>query len=342
MKNRTIILWTYWIILLLLIPGRSQGQSQDQPATEFKQLNAQGAFLNGEWNSPSSFSFSEEQDEVETDAHPAQLSSQELSLRYMSSQTKWKDGHFILEAYEMNPLDKNIWEEVMEYYGIHGDDASVKVMANKIQSNDLIPARILEYHKLMVSLADENSVILSHGEWDTAALQIAISQSTKKVNVLNVHWLREQAYLDNGLMNVGVHSPAIKAKASDMIKEMLQKNGQVRLHITLSQNKNLLSGLSDRLKLEGLSFRLSDDGQAATRQIQCWKELKAKQPFKDPAFNSEITYFELNYLPILVSMENYALTNGVKSDADWARKWMNELTKRAGMEPLAPSKIKKN
>ena len=326
-------------ILMMIVPYISYAQSQESPVRQFRTLNDQGAYLKGDWNSPSSFN--EAAGDLESSLDES-LNANELALHYMTSEEKLKDGHFILKAYVLAPYDKSIWEEVMEYYGIIGDDASVKVMADKIEKAGLIPDRILDFHKLLVSQVQTGSVVLSHGEWDTAALQIAIAAKNKKVSVINIHWLREQAFLDDALSRYNLARPIKKERASDLIKDLINKNSNVNIHLTLSQNHSLLEGLGDRLKLEGLAFRIDGEAQAEQLQIQCWKELKSKLPFKDMSSDSRVTRFELNYLPILSSMENYSLLSGNKADADWARSWMNTLTQRASVPNVPISSYRKN
>jgi len=310
----------------------SVAQNISEDLQDFKQLNQEGTFLEGDWNSPSSY----RQELGMNDSLIYRSNAQNKALFYSTSETKMKDGDFILEAYQADKEDRSLWEEVMEYYGMTHDIASVKVMADKISSQVLIPARVITYHRLLLAQLKPGSVVISHGEWDTACLQIAVAQSNIDVIIINVHWLRDPGYLSAGLEKIGMKAPSLKSKASDCILDLVKKNPNRQFHITLSQNKTLLTELKNELTLEGLSFIIGSGAQSSSSMIQSFNALKTLTPFLTRSSDIRVSRFELNYLPLLVRMEKYALNARLQEDATWARSWMDELRIRAG-QPIIKS-----
>lgn len=297
----------------------------------FERDRASGDFLNNGWNVAPDI---EEQINSETDGNVLTLHQSILS--YLGSDNKMENADLLMTSYQNAPSDKALWPYVLVHYGMSGDEASLRDMADKMNGNALIPEEQKSFHRLLLADMDSKDVVISHGLWDTATLLMVNSETGGNVSIICLDWFKDPLFRSASMQSMGLVAPDVKSSASETLIDFQNRNPGFNIHLAPTVNKTLLKALGDRLILTGLSFSMSKSEDASAELINAWQALK-KEKITEEVFSSSYLPWHRNYLPLLIRMETFFGQTGRLEDFRLCREWMNEITDGLGI-PRIPKR----
>ncbi len=297
----------------------------------FERDRATGDFQNNGWNVAPDI-----EEHINSETVGNVLTLQQSTLSYLGSDNKMERADLLMTSYQNAPSDKALWPYVLVHYGMSGDEASLRDMAEKMNGNGLIPEEQKSFHRLLLAEMDGKDVVISHGLWDTATLLMVNSETGGNVSIICLDWFRDPLFRSTRMQSMGLVAPDVKSSASETLIEFQNRNPEFDIHLAPTLNKTLLGDLEGRLSLTGLSFSMSKNEDASAEMLSAWQSLKNEKETEE-VFASSYRPWHRNYLPLLIRMETFFGQTGQLEDVRLCREWMNEITDGLGI-PRIPKR----
>jgi len=256
---------------------------------------------------------------------------------YKNASLKSTMGEPLLRAREMDPDNTDILDELMGYYEIKGDQASMEEIATEMTSKNKYASEIVNYQASVLSNIEANSILITNGEWDTYPSIGLQSTFAKDIVIVNLNLLEDTEYCTDRLTQKGLIVPAYQAnQKAQFISALEQQNSDRAFYLGLTVDKAILRELKNDLQLAGLTFRYRgkiDPGEMAT----FWRKHIDKKALEQKAATKTLCDFKLNYLPMMSALKLYHRALGNDNKAAELDRLMRELLAQAGKSQLIKS-----
>lgn len=272
-------------------------------------------------------------------------------LMHWDGGTGTADPKYLNKAYEINPNDPRIFDDILIHGEMERNESLFHEMAMKMyQTNDL-PYPMLNWAWNLLSELDENAIVFSAGDNDTYALWLTQEGKNyrKDVQVINTYLITEPVYRSKILKELGI--PDFKMDEAD------QEFDKLYLHI-MENKKNVpvyvstsAMGLFDKepfkenLYLTGLAYKYSltnIDNISLIRRNYEHRYLKdhLKEVFGVHVADSRAVQFKGLYLPALVKLCNHYHCSEEKEKTEDLLKLLRAISKELGQEEEVNQLIK--
>jgi hypothetical protein len=238
-----------------------------------------------------------------------------------SSGLSGKDMGYLWKAYEIQPNDPRLFDDLLIHYEMEWDNPKRSEMAEKmIQSNYLAPG-VMNWGYNVLAEVEEYGVILSVGDNDTYALWLnkyGLNHRTD-VTILNIHMLFLEEYRDKYFNKLGI--PLIDVEGftlNDMIAHVMKNTKDATVHIATTAYHCVEDvTLDSNLYLTGLTYQYSEDPldnhsliRRNFEQRYALDYLKVK--FSCHRMDQIATSFDATYLAAMVKLYKMYKTAGEK------------------------------
>jgi|GEM_PF-4034126 len=253
----------------------------------------------------------EEKAEKEAVASPEVRQAAALD-RYRNAPYPSAAGPDLIEAYELSERKVELLDEMMAYYEIVGDEASIQVTADKIRTTAKYHPSIMRYQDHLLQAIPDGSILITNGEWDSYPLICRMMDKEKNVLMVNLQLLADPMYRESRLPEKGLSVPS-------------GLNGAIP--------KDILRELQPSLYLNGLSFRY---GQVTSLQdlSEQWTNSLSSELSGETALPVTVARLRLNYLPMLATILRQYEAEGLKDEEKKVKAVIHKICVQAGRPEL--------
>jgi hypothetical protein len=213
-------------------------------------------------------------------------------------------GSAIEKAYELNSEDVEIQKQFFSYKYLSGDTLAAADLLANLTINEVLNADVQMYTSDVLTSCVPNATLITHGFEDTYGCllnQFNFSQATD-VRVISLDFMQSPQYREH-LVEWGYNLPKSTKIDVEYLGQFCKMNSQQALFLSLTIPRNYLEPLSKKLFPVGLTFQYSENAEVdlPERQEQLWFEQLNKYGLNE---GEQRTKFALNYLPMLLYLEN--------------------------------------
>lgn len=245
-------------------------------------------------------------------------------------------GEELLKAAAINDQDPRIWDELMIYYKIEGDEANYRQYAQRMFQGNELSASILNWAYNLLAELEPNAIIVTHGDNDTYAawiVQAALDFRTDVTVVNKFLFNGTDTYRNRLLKSWGYSSLAIETAALKTEEEVAAAdvtiwnhvfNGSRPVYIATSGIRSFEENWKDNLYLTGLAYRYSADPIDNLSIIKRNYETRylldhLKQSFEYHIMSQTSDFFLGTYLPSLIRLyEHYKISEDITMKEKYA------------------------
>ncbi len=249
---------------------------------------------------------------------------------YQMATQKSESGDALIDALNLKPDDIGVLDELMSYYEIMGDHASMKQTAKKMFASKKYHTDILSYQENVIRSLDAGTVLITNGEWDTYPLLGKLALEHKDITVVNIQLLSDTKYRSERLKEKGLMVPSnMNNGVANFIQQLYGLNPNHAFHLGLTVDKAVLKQLKSQLHLAGLSFKLGGMTSAQT-VVDTFEDDVNMSFLKRSNAPAEVRKLNLNYLPMLAAVHKKYKEDGDAKKAKDVKVKMTKLAQQAG------------
>lgn len=237
-------------------------------------------------------------DAIARDAIETRPGSHEaMIIEYMNGDSKSANRDKLESALSILPQDAITLKEVLEFYGMFDDHASLnQILPSVERSEPLKKDRI--YYTDMDALMNTNEILFTNGASDTRSLMMARSRSGKNYRIIRLSWLKDSGYLSH-LSEQGLKVPSSFTRPSDFISKFQKMNPEKNILLSPTLNKELLLALQSQLGISGLCFNLN--GRSDEHLAEDYRYLSISS--NSTKRNELSKALRMNYVPFLLAVQ---------------------------------------
>lgn len=246
---------------------------------------------------------------------------------------------YLKEAERLNPTNKEVQIQLAAYYEIT-DGAEKLTYLKKLSDSKYFSDDLLNYAQLVLATMPKNGVLITHGTNDTYPLWMLqdINNYRSDVTIMSLDLMQSQAYRQR-FAKKGFRLPTSSFVDTQFLKELVQLNTSIGLHISMTVPSPYLNSIRSFLEIEGLSFTTNRADFATKNQHiyqQLLKELEGLYIPKTTLGKN----LQLNLTPMLLVIRNTAVITNDKRLLKKVEKQLIELAKAGGKEQQIKSLMK--
>jgi len=179
-------------------------------------------------------------------------------LYYINSNYDVNAFSYLEKAYQMNPNNNEIYDEMVAHYEITSNQVQKKAFCQKINASGKYSANTMEYAYNTLQSVGQNGVIFTNGEIDTYPLMVQqeVFGVRKDVVIINLDLIKTLTYR-NTLKSKNINT-TYSGSDTKLIEDFLNNNKSKEVYLSLTVKPFVISALSGRLYLTGLAFRVSN------------------------------------------------------------------------------------
>jgi len=233
---------------------------------------------------------------------------------YETSYAWFVNGHYeddgeekIKDAYKKAPNDQRVVKAMFGYYVMKDEISSASSMLSKVST--YYSKNTLNYYRDVMPL---QGVIITSSIEDAIPLYILQLRDRlgKETVIVNMDFLINKDYLQKQVSTLGAGSQSFYGNEKAYLKLVMNKNKQVHLSSTVSQN--YLKGNAQNCFLTGLSYQANPASHVASLE-KFWKQVALKN-FSSLSLTSSEKRLYTNYLPPLLTLYKLQLARGGKNE----------------------------
>jgi hypothetical protein len=210
----------------------------------------------------------------------------------------------LLEAKRMQAKNPELQVQLTAYYFINGDKKSLIETLKLLKENGKIESDLVRYAKHLLSSVKKNGTLITHGFDDTYAILFLqhIESYREDVTVISMDFLQSDFY-KNKLLDKGYALPKSELINADFIAQLVKKNKEKTLSLSLSIPKNYFEAIQEEFEIIGLTASISKHNiNPSIENNRIYQEiLLSKEAFIYQ--NEKAKKMSANYLPMLLLLK---------------------------------------
>jgi hypothetical protein len=230
---------------------------------------------------------------------------------YLNSDAKNKDFNSLLQAYEFNSFNSELYFELAKYYELTQNETKKKEFFAKLKASKLSPA-LREYAYNTLMSVSQNGILITYGEDDTYPIWIlqSIENIRRDVIVLNYDLLINTEYRTRKKKELGLNFSKSYSSNITILKDIAVKNKNKNVYYSLTVSHLILKQLKNELYPTGLALKYSkgtfDNSQILLRN---WETKFLKIYISNSTINSTDKNINMNYVLPLLQLSQYYKNN---------------------------------
>ena len=249
----------------------------------------------------------------------------------------------LLKAHQLSPNRWEAYHELLHYYEINNDQATLISYAKRLLESGHLSPGILDWNYNALMSVSKNGVLLTQSDNDTYPAWVLqkVKHIRTDVSVINLYLLLgEEAYRGRVFNQLNIKQPFerqsnqnIQTQLKSLLSHLLQ-NCDRSLFLGVGTPSDLRKELSNDLYLTGLAF------QHSNRQLDnlAILDYNYKQQFRTEALSTPLAYdpaetvvnhMNMNYIPSFALLYGYYLENNRPSEAEHTKTLITKIATRA-------------
>lgn len=232
---------------------------------------------------------------------------------FLKSEAGNKDYTALLQAYQLDSNNSELFFELAKYNEIIGNEMSKREFCKKIQSEKLSPA-LREYAYNTLMSVETNGILITYGEKDTYPIWILQTMENLRtdVKVLNYDLLVNSSYRNRIQKELGIRFSKRYAQNIDILKEVAEKNPSKPIYYSLTVSHLVMKEQKTNLYPTGLALKYSKTSFDNLLVLKINWESKFKKNHLITSENMESDRkMNLNYVLPLLQLSNYYKDNNM-------------------------------
>jgi hypothetical protein len=211
------------------------------------------------------------------------------------------------KAEELKPNNSDVHIQKVAYSIIVQDTASAKVYLDKMEKSDRLSDEVIMYTEDLLQSVPEKGALITHGLDDTYGVYYnQINNDVRNdVTVVSLDFM-QSPQLREQLKNKGFNVPQSEVVDVAYMNELCETNKDKSWSISMTVPKEYLSSMKDKLFVEGLTFKYSEDLNYNNfyRNDYLWSEVLTMK-LADQAKSEKGKQLSSNYLPMLLQLSKF-------------------------------------
>lgn len=258
---------------------------------------------------------------------------------------------FVLKAYEINPNDARIFDEMMMYYELKGEKEKHEQFAAKLFQINEFPASMLNWSYNLLAELDDKAIVLTVGDNDTYVPWVvqAAKQFRKDVTVVNFNLITIDSYRNLIFKQLGIQPMDFKMNSSDpegfsanrdKVIDYIFKNSGRPVYVSTTGINEFEAKWGDSLFLTGLAYKYSKESFDNISVIRRNYEKRYLLDYLKESFSTSISdeigqRFNGTYLPSMIKLYQHYK----ESEETSKQKELEELLLKISQETGQQSEI---
>ena len=229
---------------------------------------------------------------------------------------------FLEKAYELNPLNTELYDDFVSYYEITDNEEKKKEFCTKWYETGEFPQDLYDYNYNLLMSLGKNSILVTNGFNDTYPLWILqeVAGVRPDITLLNIKMLSNEEYRDQKLKDLDL-MVSVKSDYSlypeEFYRDMCQNNPEKDIYFSMTVPVKIFQSMLDQLYPTGLALKYSMSDFDNVREIQKLWEKKFRTDYLDnPTSEYNVNMLNKNYLISLSLLENYFNENNMLEKAE--------------------------
>jgi hypothetical protein len=221
---------------------------------------------------------------------------------------------YLEKAYQLSPNNTELYDDMIAYYELTGNDVMKKEFCEKWYNSNDIPDQVIKYNYNVLMSLEQNAIIITNGDYDTYPLWILqnVKNTRKDICVINKNLITKDNYRINKFKEIGINDVTnsnSEANPQIWFKALCEKNPGKAIYFGLTTSPEILSSMKDKLFLTGLAYKYSNTSVDNIPILKKnWEEKFDVKYFSDLLLESS-NPINANYLvPMLVLYKYYVKT----------------------------------
>jgi hypothetical protein len=235
----------------------------------------------------------------------------------------------LIKAEQQQPENSDVIKFRAANAIVKGDTLEAKTYLKKLEEKQMIQPETVSYTEDVIISSGSNSTIVTHGFNDSYGTYFnQFNQNiAPNTTVISLDFMQSESYR-TVLKNKGYELPKQKTVDVPFLKSFCELNQQKNISLSMTIPKEYFEPIKDNIFVSGLIFEYKPklSQQSYQKLESLWNQKLNKKvinQFISPLSNS----YSLNYLPMLVYLEEYYQGSGnktkiveIKSDIDRVRR----------------------
>lgn len=262
---------------------------------------------------------------------------------YLNSDAKNKDFNSLLQAYEFNSFNTELYFELAKYYELTQNETKKKEFFAKLKASKLSPA-LREYAYNTLMSVSQNGILITYGEDDTYPIWIlqSLENIRKDVIVLNYDLLINTEYRTRKKEEFGLNFSKSYSSNITILKDIAIKNKNKNVYYSLTVSHLILKQLQNELYPTGLALKYSkntfDNSQVL---LWNWETKFLKTYISNNAINSTDKNINMNYVLPLLQLSQYYKKNLEESKQNQLNTLIRKIGENGGKQKQVEALLNK-
>ncbi|GAB5417969.1 MAG: hypothetical protein Crog4KO_14220 [Crocinitomicaceae bacterium] len=251
-----------------------------------------------------------------------------------------KQTEYMWKAYEINPEDPRLYDDLLINYEIKWENVKRAEMAEKMVHSNYLASGVMNWGYNVLSEVEENGIVLSVGDNDTYALWLnkyALGHRND-VTVLNLHMMFLPEYRKKNFEKLGLAPIEEEGLTmTKLIKHITQNDQGIPVHIATTAYHCVDDiSVDSNLYLTGLTYKYSEepiDNHSLIRrnyeQLYALDYLKVK--FSCHQMDQIAISFDYTYVASMVKLYKMYKISGETEKMEWLSVYMEKASEYGPM-----------
>lgn len=244
----------------------------------------------------------------------------------------------LIKAESLRPNNTDVQVQMAAANIIQGNDTLAIEYINKLVESDRLSSSALEYGADILNSVPENGVLITHGFDDSYATWFLKHDKALRGDVIliSLDFLQSKAYRVKKT-NEGINIPEAEIVDVAFLKELLEKNPDKSMNISMTTPKEYLEPIQENLYVNGLVLNYSQQPYDNFKINENLWNSQLEKHLVTGAIDEKGKNLSANYLPMLFQMRGIYSVNGENDKIEQ----MDDVIDRIGVQSKKQEQVNK-
>lgn len=237
---------------------------------------------------------------------------------------------YLKKAYELRPLEKELWDDMLAEACISGDEKGTLEFSGKLEKSAIYTNAAMEYSRNVLNSVEKDGILITNGNLDTYPVLIFQKQHQYRtdVRIICLDWMGSARYAEQVSKIFSLKKEKMTVgKPYASLETILQNSKNYNIYLALTIPPDVLSLHLSDLYCTGLAMKYSK------KTLQNLESLKYNWEFLFQITSiSDGEDINRNYLLPLTLLRDHYLSYGETVKAEAIRKRIDEIAARFGLQ----------
>lgn len=257
-------------------------------------------------------------------------------VKYINGNHDTKLAAHLQKAYEMQPNNVAVLQEMLAYEEIKGNASKRTEMSRALSNNREWPSGIQHFGQNLLRTLEDRSILITHGEMDTYPTLVAQDAWNERKDVQVISWdlLHSADYRKRIEKKYGISISWNAHNKSAVISQLMQSlSAKNTVYISGTFAPEVLQFMKSKLYVTGPALRYSEaeyDNRTALKRN--WEKNLKLESLQKPVSDAYTRKINANYLPCLILLRQIYSDEGDEDSASKVQTLALKIAKEAGKE----------